>query len=262
MVMTHLMGGLGNQLYQWAFARSISNYFNEVPYLDLSFILSEQAGVTKRNFELSNFPFLSYRVSNSLDLSDKPVCYFSDSSSPEEIIVSDKFHYSLYGYFQKYGYFSKNSELIRAELRMPLDVKSHLLNTYPNLDKSTSIHIRRTDYVYSGGYHPISSTEYYQRAISEIEEYDNLLIFSDDINWCEANLKFDNMIFIKNQSPVEDLWLMSLCGNNIIANSSFSWWGAYLNDKPNRKVISPKEWFGPGIDSFMSHRIPAEWIIL
>jgi hypothetical protein len=90
--------------------------------------------------------------------------------------------------------------------------------------------------------------------------YDNILVFSDDISWCKDNLKFDKMNFIEGLDNVEDMWLMSLCDNNIIANSSFSWWGAWLNSNFNKKVIAPLHWFGDSANLNTSDIIPTNWI--
>ena len=101
--------------------------------------------------------------------------------------------------------------------------------------------------------------EYYKNALDIIGGYENLYVFSDDINWCKTNLKFKNMVFVEGNDDVEDLWLMSLCDHNIIANSSFSWWGAWLNINPNKKVISPKRWFGEQTNLSSDDIIPVSW---
>jgi hypothetical protein len=95
-----------------------------------------------------------------------------------------------------------------------------------------------------------------------IGNYDQLLIFSDDIDWCKNNLQFKNMVFIENQNTFEDIWLMSLCKHNIIANSSFSWWGAWLNKKSDKIVIAPNDWFGPNSNLNTSNIVPQTWIKL
>ena len=122
------------------------------------------------------------------------------------------------------------------------------------------MHIRRTDYVTSNGYHPVQSLDYYQNAIDLIGDYDNLYIFSDDINWCKDNLKFKNMIFRYGNSDIEDLFLMSMCANNIIANSTFSWWAAWLNERPDKRVISPSKWLGEQTNLNTNDIIPLDWI--
>ena len=93
-----------------------------------------------------------------------------------------------------------------------------------------------------------------------IGDYKNIVVFSDDIPWCKENLIFDNIIFIEGNKDYEDLWLMSLCEHNIIANSSFSWWGAWLNENKNKKVVSPLNWFGQQSNTNQSDIVPESWI--
>ena len=78
-------------------------------------------------------------------------------------------------------------------------------------------------------------------------DYNNIFVFSDDITWCRNNLGFKNMIFVEGNVDIEDLWLMSLCEKNIIVNSSFSWWGAWLQKERNSPVVVPERWFGPNL---------------
>jgi hypothetical protein len=91
---------------------------------------------------------------------------------------------------------------------------------------------------------------------------ENILIFSDDINWCKNNLliKNKNIFFIEGNQDYIDLWLMSMCKNNIMANSTFSWWGAWLNKNPNKKVFVPRTWFGNMIKHNTKDLIPNTWI--
>jgi hypothetical protein len=168
------------------------------------------------------------------------------------------YHFYLNGFWQSENYFSNVSELIRQQLQPTTEIleklKQHLNG------KSVSLHVRRTDYVTSNGYHPVQTLEYYSKGLEIIGNYDQLLVFSDDINWCKENLKYDNILFIENQDNIEDLWLMSLCDHNIIANSSFSWWGAWLNQNQNKIVITPNNWFGPQANLNELNMIPDNWI--
>jgi Glycosyl transferase family 11 len=106
----------------------------------------------------------------------------------------------------------------------------------------------------------VQTIKYYEDAIDIIGDYEYLLVFSDDIKWCRENLKFNNMIFMETLTDIEDMWIMSLCKNNIIVNSSFSWWGAWLNKNKNKKVIAPSNWFGPRANINSSDIIPEKWI--
>lgn len=255
MIVAKLQGGLGNQLFQWAFARSLSNLYNVSLYLDTSFYNQNIPGVTKRNFSLNKFPNLKYDLFENAQNNGKQFIRFSEPQSFTKLNYNSLYNYYLDGYFQSEDYFKDSSDIIREDLSPNVE----LIEKYPIVNKNNiSLHIRRTDYITSNGYHPVQSLDYYKSSIEMIGDYDHIFVFSDDINWCKENLKFDNMIFIEGNDEVEDIWLMSLCKNNIIANSSFSWWSAWLNKNENKKVIYPKNWFGPQVNSLVS--VPKNWI--
>jgi hypothetical protein len=108
-----------------------------------------------------------------------------------------------------------------------------------------SIHVRRGDYIGLQNFHPVQPVSYYEEAVKIVGDDKHFLIFSDDINWCKENFTFlKNKTFVLNNLDYEDLYLMSMCKNNIISNSTFSWWGAWLNRNENKQVIIPSKWFG------------------
>ena len=134
------------------------------------------------------------------------------------------------------------------------------LNT-PN--EICSIHVRRGDYLTKPNIHPTQTINYYMDAVKLMSPNTLFLVFSDDIGWCKDNFKdFTNIVFIEGNSDYEDLLLMSLCDNNIICNSSFSWWAAWLNQNPNKKVVAPKLWFGSGLNHNTKDITPENWIEL
>ena len=170
------------------------------------------------------------------------------------IYQEPNFHYNeicrknvdLRGYFQSEKYFIQNEDKIREIFTPKKNIIDKLQYKYSNLLKnSVSLHIRRTDYLEKSHYHPIQSQKYYSDALNYIKSkknIENVLVFSDDIDWCQSNMSPEyNYIF---NSEIDDLFLMSLCENNIIANSSFSWWGSWLNRNNNKIVVAPKKWFG------------------
>ena len=110
--------------------------------------------------------------------------------------------------------------------------------------------------------HPFCGLTYYKNAVECIGENEKFIVVSDDIKWCKEHLKFKNIIFVENSSPVIDLFIQSLCQNNIISNSSFSWWGAFLNNNPGKKVIAPANWFGFKKKYNTSDLIPRNWKII
>ena len=106
--------------------------------------------------------------------------------------------------------------------------------------------MRRTDYLKFSGHYETLDISYYQKALDNFSDAEIVFIFSDDIKWCKENLpSFGKLsVYIEEQSDVEDLWLMTKMKGNIIANSTFSWWGAYLN-RSDSLVVAPSIWFGP-----------------
>lgn len=142
---------------------------------------------------------------------------------------------NLMGYFQSYKYFQDESDLISKLLR-PRQISQHI--------NATSIHVRRTDYLTHKGCYNILDMSYYEKAM-EMSNDNRFLVFSDDINWCKKHFIGNQFDFSENNSDIKDLSKIIACSNNIIANSSFSWWGAWLNKNKNKKVIAPNKWFGP-----------------
>ena len=258
MIICKTQGGLGNQLFQWAYARSLSVDFNLPFFLDLNFY-NNQFGVTKRSFLLSKFKNINFNIFNGYNVNR--LIRITDDFNYKKITYQENLNYYLDGYWQSEKYFKSNSDTIKKELSINEEDKSKFLSKYPELlKKSVSIHVRRTDYVNQQHNHPLQTIEYYKNAINYIGEYNHLLIFSDDINWCKENLEFSNMIFIENNDEITDMQIMSLCTDNIIANSSFSWWGAWLNNNPNKKIVAPEKWFGQNLNLNTSDIIPENWL--
>lgn len=256
MIVSKLQGGLGNQLFQWAYGFNLSRIFKKEFHIDLNFY-NNQSGVTPRKFELDKFPNLKW---SKFEYNNQNFTRITDSFNFFKLPISNESNYYLDGYWQSEKYFEESSKEISDSLK-PTNETTKKLNEFISQD-CVSIHIRRTDYVTSNGFHPVQDIEYYKKGLSIIGKYDKILVFSDDINWCKNNLKLNNTIFINNLSDIENLWLMSMCKNNIIANSSFSWWGAWLNKNPNKIVISPSKWFGPQANLNTSDIIPKNWNII
>lgn len=170
----------------------------------------------------------------------------------------------LQGYFQSYKYFEHNENLIRDTFCLSEEDEKYLLCKYGDRlnKKSLSVHIRRGDYLNHKDYHyPLYESIFYKKAL-EMVEYDVLFVFSDDKEWCKNQPLFmesKNTIIVDELDYLEMI-LMSMCQNNIIANSTFSWWGAWLNKNKNKMVVCPKTWFGDAA-TYITHNdlIPNEW---
>ena len=159
---------------------------------------------------------------------------------------------SLHGYFQSPKYFEHCKDeiislLTPKQMSKPLDY--------------CSVHVRRGDYVRLGDFHTNLSMDYYFKAMEQIPNA-KFLIVSDDPVWCHQHFTGNNFTIKGPSSPIDDFKTLIACTNNIIANSSFSWWGAYLNQNPNKKVIYPQNWFGPKLkeDHPIYDLIPQGWV--
>ena len=238
-VSTKLMGGLGNYVFQISAAYSISLRDGKEMICDTSDIMTPHKPYT-------NYTNNIFRKVN-----------FTDSLPPFLPIGESKFTYTefpkidgnikIFGYFQSEKYFINYRKEILELFEIDGTTEKNLLGKYiPLLELDTcSLHIRRGDYTWLQNFHPLQSIEYYKESISRVGNEKHFLIFSDDIKWCEENLNFiENKTFITGNTDYEDLYLMSMCKHNIIANSTFSWWGAWLNKNDDKIVIAPSKWFG------------------
>jgi hypothetical protein len=254
MIIIKLQGGLGNQLFQWAFGKSLSIDLNTELYLDLSFLYQDIPGITKRYLELNKFPLIQEKP---IDIEYNQPLYIINDNTPIENINKNS-NYYLNGYFQKEKYFKHNKQIILNYLNLDSIKNNKFYEPIINCN-SVSLHVRRTDYLLHQNYHPVQDIQYYNNALNHMDNYDKIFVFSDDIEWCKNNLKYDNMVFVTGHSNIEDLILMSYCKHNIIANSSFSWWSAWINQSNNKTVVAPKRWFGVQ-DNNSIGMIPDTWI--
>lgn len=285
------MGGLGNQIFQYATGRALALKHQTDLKLDLSFLNSDPKNIyTKRELELHVFNVSADIASNKeLEAFHKrtlfqkivtrifstfPSKYFIGNQKGFEYdIAFDSYPNNSYlnGYWQSEKYFSSIREVLLKELVIKKEMtplckstKDLILNS-----NSVSLHIRRGDYVSNKNAtasHGILSLEYYDKAMAHLNGiYKDLkvFIFSDDINWVKDNLKLTNecvyVDFNTGENSVFDMYLMSQCKHNIIANSSFSWWGAWLNQNPHKTVIAPEKWFA---DKNLNTKdlIPNSWL--
>jgi hypothetical protein len=177
----------------------------------------------------------------------------------------------LNGYWQSEKYFMDAGDAIRSDFDLscgPSPVSERIAGSIAN-SQSVSIHVRRGDYVTNsavGGYHGEQRLDYYLASIKHIAQNvrsPHFFVFSDDPVWCRTNLKLEHpVIYVDHNGPetaYEDMWLMSLCKHHVIANSSFSWWGAWLCRNPEKIVIAPKKWF---VDESINtiDLVPDTWI--
>jgi hypothetical protein len=254
-IVSVLGGGLGNMLFQTAAAKAMSLKFNKTLLLNpnhTGVLHKLPTAYTKDIFR--NIPVLSTSLEGVTVPEDSFT--YKPLNLPNDNVI-------LTGYFQSPRYFKEYKSEILEMFKPTEEIISQLQSKYPILKENVvSIHVRRGDYVNLSNHHYNLQLSYYQNAISYFKGH-TFLVFSDDIDWCKEQFKGPNFTFAENDSDILDLYLMSLCKHNIMANSTFSWWGAYLNQNSNKKVVYPNKWFGPANSSLSTCDLfPEEWICL
>lgn len=253
MITTYLQGGLGNYLFQIvaAYTHSLDMntecLFNEKK----AHRIHRPISVYKDNI-LRNVNFTNNNISCS-NTHYEHLLGFNYNELPK---INDL---HLDGYYQTEKYFNHRREDVLNLFKPREEDIKYITDKYGDLSNACSIHIRHGDYVDKKDHHPVCSLDYYKKGV-EIIGGSKFLIFSDDIEWCKLNFKGESFIFVENELDYIDLYLMSMCPNNIIANSTFSWWGAWLNNSVNKIVIAPKQWFGSAKRLNTDDVIPEEWI--
>jgi hypothetical protein len=294
MIVVKLMGGLGNQMFQYAFAKNLAIKNRTSLKLDLSFLLDKtpREHFIFRDFDLDIFSF-NYEIIKTKELIE--FLNYQDKSFLKKIksrfidktvyLKENKFHFekenlffskNIYidGYWQSEKYFSDIGELIRNEFSFIYKFSESEQKLNNNIISSNSICInyRRTDYVNSQKSietHGFIGEEYYDNAINSIvEKVENpcFYIFSDDIEWCIENVKIDYpTVFVdhsyKGIKFSSYLQLMKNCKHFIIPNSTFAWWAAWLSENENKIIICPKNWFKDiNLQNQSEDIIPLSWM--
>lgn len=286
MIISQLTGGLGNQMFQYAFGFSESKKLDTL--FKIHFVYFK--GDTPREFELDVFN-ISAKIASKNEIKKFPIqkkwyqnLFNFGSTSRYSLVRENGLNYQgnflnvkdnslLTGYWQSEKYFKDFKKEIIKEFTFKHEFKekNKSISKLITQSNSVSVHVRRGDYIENketNAFHGICSPEYYLRAMKTIENKIKKPIyffFSDDPQWVKENLssKFEShyINWNKNKDSYIDMQLMSFCKHNIIANSSFSWWGAWLNQNSKKSVIAPKRWLNDSrykIDDL----IPSEWITL
>ena len=254
-----LKGGLGNQLFQIAAAKSLALSKGGDLTIDMNTVgAPSELSHNKPQFYLDNI-FRNIKVepkAAEAELYNESHYHFQELPKWDNIC--------LHGYFQSEKYFKEHESEIRTMLKADQKTEEHLQSKYGEIlskDNTVSLHVRRGDYIGKEQFHPIIDKGYYEQAI-EKHSGATFLVFSDDISWCKDNLpEGPEYVFVEGNKDYEDLYLMSKCAHNIIANSSFSWWGAWLNENKDKQVTAPSIWFGPALlpSHDLKDLLPDEW---
>ena len=233
--------GLGNQMFGVATALSYAKDHNKsaiFPCLDNS---KKYGGYQKTVF-------------SKLDLTYPPsgvrFTHYKEPNFSYNEIPKVK-NLLMEGYFQSEKYFAHNREMILNTFEFPEDMQNYVYLKYSRLidmNNTVSVHVRRGDYItdFSGCFE-ILNNKYYDEAFSILPENSIFVFFGEhpeDLEHCKEVMNVKRAFYIREESDVADLYLMSKMKNNIIANSSFSWWAAWLNRNKDKRVIAPQKWFG------------------
>jgi hypothetical protein len=293
MIITKLEGGHSNQLFQYAAGRRLAHKLGVKLYMDKHWFSTITEGDTPRFYELDGYKFeQNFIDKNSFALAEKKpqnlkvklynltkggskpriehIRQHGNSFNKQILDLGDNVY--LEGWWQDERYFKDIRPLLlkEIELRTRPNTKNAAWLKQIKSANSVSIHIRRGDYVTNEAakkFHGLMGPAYYQKALDQLNKKTGqsnfkLFVFSNDIEWCKQNLNFKYATaFIDGyNSGAEDMRLMKNCKHNIMANSSFSWWGAWLNQNPDKVIIAPKVWFLDKKANSETEIIPDNWL--
>ncbi len=260
MTTIRLLGGLGNQMFQHAYGLALKEKGYDVAY-DRTHLVPG----THREYSLDGFNS-EIPIKSSIALNDIPAhaVIYEAGMRYQEQYMNPPYGSLLIGYWQTEQYFKNAISKVLREFtpRFPLRaLAEHWLDEIRHsCCDSAFLHVRRQDYVGLQHIHGMPSIQYYLDAVKALPAHTAVYVFSDDIPWCRQAFGDYRFHFVEGTNKFEDLQLMKACKHAILANSSFSWWGAYLgDDQEGRTVITPKQWFNPaaGIDD--TDIVPERW---
>jgi len=259
------LGRLGNQMFQYAALRGIAHnrdynfclpiYQNEIDDGIGNKLKTELFSV----FRMKSITALNIQLIDK----DRPIVSERGFEFDENLFNACPDWVSLYGFFQSEKYFKNVGDIIRSDFEFRSEILDPCQEMIEQVDSPISLHIRRTDYLSNNQNHNNLGLDYYQKALKEFDEDRQVIVFSDDPEWCKKQELFssDRFLVSENESGYVDMCLMSLCKDHIIANSTFSWWAAWLCENKEKRVISPKDWFGPNLkNNNLKDLIPETWI--
>lgn len=256
------LGRLGNQMFQYASLRGIARRRG----YDFCIPNHNQVFKDPYGFDLKIelfYPFkMLYVLPHNIKLLDRgyaPVAEEKHFHFDETLFTMCPDEISLAGFFQSEKYFKHIEDEIRADFSFKDEILEPCKEMIGSVGEAISLHVRRTDYLQNPN-HTALDLDYYQRALKHFNDISTVIVFSDDPEWCKEQDLFSDDRFMISESGDQyvDLCLMSLCNRHIIANSSFSWWGAWLSKSDD--VVAPEKWFGEGNqDKDTKDLIPERW---
>ncbi len=245
--------GLGNQLFQIA---SVLSYAKDNNFKAVFPCLRDKTRYGNYTDNILRNLIVDEDISNYVLYCNPDTKYKPIPESEKSILIHDS-------YLQSEKYFSSNRGLILETFSPSAEDKQYLENKYGealNSENSISCHIRRGDYIeLKDKYTPLTDSGYYDKALNTLGD-GVVFVFSDDVDWCRENFKpIDRELVFVEEKDYLELYLMSMCKDNIIGNSTFSWWGAWLNNR-NKRVVAPSNWFATERKDM--DLIPEDWIVI
>lgn len=255
------LGRFANQMFQYASLKGIArNVGAEICIPKYTESVNDGIGNMLRTELFDSFD-LSVRQ-GLLGNGNAPIVRERFFHFDEELFNSCPDDISLHGFFQTEKYFKHIESEIREDFTFKNEVLEPCTEMMAQLNSPIALHVRRGDYIINSGNHPLCSIEYYRTALEKFDKDREVLIFSDDPKWCKENELFSDDRFLISDTDDNriDMCLMSMCSDFIIANSSFSWWGAWLANRGT--VIAPKKWFGVNLNHDTKDLIPDKWEVI
>ena len=237
------LGRLANQMFQYASLKGIARNRGFDYSIPPEQVFGQHDPLVK-NSQLNIYNVFENISKNNIQVSKNPMLQERMHEFDEELYRTCPDNVDLFGYFQSPKYFNNIKDEIKNDFKFTNEVESLCDEMYESISgkKVVSLHIRRTDYTVNNN-HPLQPMSYYENALKLFDKNVQILVFSDDPKWCqEQELFADDSVMLSEGNDADiDLCLMTKCDYHIIANSSFSWWGAWLGD--SEKVIAPSDWF-------------------
>lgn len=281
-VYVQLLGGLGNQLFQYAMGRTLADQRGVDLVLDHRMVVEKGfiSGLAIELFNIradyinddtaSKYSKWKWKLSRGLRRRIRPLLgfYHETEFTYDNQVAEQKPTTVLSGFWQSYKYIKVSQQLL-SDLTLKSPYTEHQQTFVDQMASANSVamHVRRGDYIRDPktlAKHGVCSGDYYRQAVAEIERRVKnpvYFVFSDDPDWVRENVHLENVVFVSDEGFDQeiDLTLISKCKHQIIANSSFSWWGAFLNSNPEKVVVVPSPWFE--LDSLPDTNMsPENWI--
>jgi len=264
MIYTYLTGRVGNNLFQLATAAALAHRNKDEFTAIITKTWCQEPDKCYLEEYLKQFEKNLFRNIKKINFKPKDITVFDQVLRVEQIPYFPNI--CIHGLWQSENYFVNEQSLIRNLFSIDENTELFIKKKYGKvfMEEVISIVIRRGDYVKQPQFHPTCSIKYYKNAIRYFGKNKQYLIISDDLNWCRKKFKGSNFFFSDSDGPPVDLYLQTFSTHNIISNSTFAWWGAWLNSNPNKIVVAPKDnWFGYFYKNFYRpDMFPESWKLI